>query len=420
MPTSRRIFLAHAHEDKDQVLRLYDDLKARGYDPWLDKKDLIAGQNWREAIPRVIEQAGVFLACLSRASVAKTGFVQEEYRVALSSFGRRPQGSIYFVPARFDDCEIPDLQVPDRGLKLRDIHWVDLWEDDGFDKLLKAIELALGTSPSGDGAFSHDALVEAPTAADKRKPGTIFRDIDASWCPEMVVIPPGRFVMGSLPEEEGRDDDDGPQHRVEIARPFALGRYAVTFEEFDEFVLDAGYEHQPEAPWGRGRMPVVNVSWDDANAYCQWLSEKTGEDYRLSSEAEWEYACRARTVTPFYFGETVSTDQANYDGNSTYGLGSEGQYRKATVAVDMFEPNAFGLYQMHGNVWEWCEDPWHGTYVGAPRDGSVWIKGGNDSLRVLRGGSWINAAVSLRSADRYGDLRDDRFSSIGFRGARTL
>ncbi len=167
------------------------------------------------------------------------------------------------------------------------------------------------------------------------------------------------------------------------------------------------------------RHPVVGASWDDAVAYCQWLSKTTGKDYRLPGEAEWEYACRAGTQGPFWWGSAISTDDANYDGNSTYAGGKKGQYRKATVPVESFKPNPWGLYQVHGNVWEWCADNWHENYRGAPEDGSVW-KGGDEGRRVLRGGSWHGDPRDLRAAARVRDSSGDRSDHAGFRVARTI
>ncbi len=150
MPAGRRIFLAHAHEDKAQVRRLYHDLKARGLDPWLDEDDLLPGQIWRDEIPDMIRDADIFLASLSSRSLSKRGYVQNELRTALDAFGERPPGTIYLIPVRLDDCQIPDLQIPDRGLSLRDIHWLDLDRDDGFDRLIEAIEIALGAEATAN------------------------------------------------------------------------------------------------------------------------------------------------------------------------------------------------------------------------------------------------------------------------------
>ena len=161
------------------------------------------------------------------------------------------------------------------------------------------------------------------------------------------------------------------------------------------------------------------MSWDDAKAYAKWLSGKTGKDYRLLSEAEWEYACRAGTSTPFWWGSSISTEQANYDGNYTFGGGRKGEYRQRTVPVKSFEPNPWGLYQVHGNVWEWCEDCWNESYNGAPGDGSAWTTG-DCALRLLRGGSWYHLSEVPPGGLSRGGTADDRLNSVGFRLARTI
>jgi formylglycine-generating enzyme required for sulfatase activity len=258
-----------------------------------------------------------------------------------------------------------------------------------------------------------------------------FKDHEAA--PEMVMMPAGKFMMGPTPSEiaaltkEFRNDVDwkaeGPQHEVTIAQPFAVGRYAVTFAEWDACVADGGCNgYQPrDEGWGRGKLPVINVNWDDAKAYAAWLSRKTGKTYRLLSEAEREYATRAGTTTAFWWGPSISTSQANYDGNYTFAGGARGEYRQKTIPVDSFAPNPWGLYNVHGNVWEWVEDCWHDSYQGAPSDGSPWTTACTDaSRRVVRGGSWISDPRGLRAADRRRDTTVYRGSFLGFRLARTL
>ena len=185
--------------------------------------------------------------------------------------------------------------------------------------------------------------------------------------------------MGSPPTEIDRYDDEGPQRTVTFARPFALGRYTVKFAEWDACAAAGGCGGYKPADqgWGRGRQPVVNVSWNDAQAYAAWLAARTGAPYRLPTEAEWEYAARAGTTTPFWTGATISTEEANYDGNYTYGAGEKGSYRKRTVAVDdptALAANPFGLHHVHGNVWECVQDCYRSSYVGAPLDGSVAVE----------------------------------------------
>ena len=249
--------------------------------------------------------------------------------------------------------------------------------------------------------------------------GDVFRDCDD--CPEMVVVPAGSYMMGSPASEEARDGDEGPMHQVTIAQPFAVGKYEVTFAEWEACVAGGGCNgYRPgDNVWGRGRRPVINVSWKDAQAYVRWLSDQTGEAYRLLSEAEWEYVARAGTTTPFHFGETISTEQANYDGDFTYGSGRKGEDRGETVPVGRFPANAFGLYDVHGNVWEWTQDCWNKSYAGAPSNGGAWERGAC-SGRVLRGGSWVNAPRYLRSAYRFRGSAGDRYDNLGFRLARTL
>src|SRR3954447_15477093 len=232
---------------------------------------------------------------------------------------------------------------------------------------------------------------EPPPPADPLlTPGTIFRDIDAPWCPEMVTLPTGSFVMGSAANEEGRSDYEGPQHRVELRHRVALGRYPVTFAEYDRFCEATGRERPDDLGWGRDRRPVIFVSWDDATAYCAWLSGETGEPYRLPSEAEWEYACRAGTTTRYWWGDAIGRERANY--------GESGKGR--TTEVGTYPANPWGLYEMHGNVWEWVGDHWHGNYQGAPTDGSAWLNSGGGGVRVLRGGSWDGGARYCRAASR--------------------
>jgi formylglycine-generating enzyme required for sulfatase activity/uncharacterized caspase-like protein len=249
--------------------------------------------------------------------------------------------------------------------------------------------------------------------------GTVLKDCDV--CPEMVVVPAGAFQMGSPSSEGGHSGDEGPQHRVMIPKAFAVGKYEVTFQQWGACVSAGGCNgYRPEDEnWGRGRHPVINVSWKDAKAYVEWLSRKTGNGYRLLTESEWEYAARAGTTTPFHFGVAISTAQANYDGNYVYGSGRKGEYRRRTISVGSLVANRFGLHDVHGNVWEWVEDCWNRSYSGAPSDGSAWTSG-ECGRRVLRGGSWFYVPRFLRSALRNGYDPDFRTYYLGFRVARTL
>ena len=235
------------------------------------------------------------------------------------------------------------------------------------------------------------------------------------------MVPAGQFMMGSPASEEGRNVDEGPQRKVTIAKPFAVGKFEVTFAEWGLCVAAASCKHKPEdRGWGRDRLPVINVSWDDIrNVYLPWLSGKAGRTYRLLTEAEWEYAARAGTTTPFSTGWTITTDQANFDGNFTYGGRPKGEYRWRTVNVGSFQPNAWGLHDMHGNVWEWVEDCWNDNFQEGPSDGSAWTID-DCSRRVVRSGSWNIDPRHLRSASRSGIFQGSRTSTLGSRVARTL
>ncbi|HBB33985.1 MAG TPA: formylglycine-generating enzyme family protein [Cyanobacteria bacterium UBA8803] len=235
---------------------------------------------------------------------------------------------------------------------------------------------------------------------------------------EMVYIPGGTFLMGS-PEGEG-SDSERPQHLVTV-QPFFMSKYPITQAQWRAVAALPQVQRQLEldpSDFKGADRPIENVDWSDAVEFCERLSrfsQDTGRSYRLPSEAEWEYACRAGTTTPFHFGETITTELANYRGTSTYADGPPGIYREETTSVGSFPPNAFGLYDMHGNVWEWCADSWHDNYERATSDGSVWRDDNDNQLKLLRGGSWDYNPRNCRSASRgYADPGDDNYY-VGFR-----
>jgi formylglycine-generating enzyme required for sulfatase activity len=290
------------------------------------------------------------------------------------------------------------------------------------------------------------------------KPGSDFKEC-AIGCPTMVVVPAGKFTMGSPEGEQDRYSDEGPQHEVTIAKPFAVGRTEVTFAEWDACVAAGACSKAADNGWGRDDQPVINVSWDDAQQYVAWLARITGKEYRLLSEAEWEYAARAgdsgrygrlnmlhqesvhtegqqqtqaggylddhRKYIPFSKVTPVGQERYSFtDGDENVQLDQFAWYfsnpDSKTHPVGRKAANAFGLHDMHGNVFEWVEDPWHGNYKDAPPDGSPWVKDGDAGRRVVRGGSWDSLPRALRAAYRYGVTADYRDNIIGFRLARTL
>ena len=289
-------------------------------------------------------------------------------------------------------------------------------------------------------------------AQQRVAPGTIIKD--CADCPELLVIPAGSFTMGSSAAEQVLAVQSGltetltrresPQYQVSI-RSFAAGRYAISKGEFAAFVRAKGYQTEAErgngcAVWnGKGynrdaaynwrnvgfaqadNHPAVCVSWNDAQAYIGWLNQSSGQTYRLLSEAEREYAARGGSQSAFWSGDSISTAQANYGGTGpSYNGSPKGEWRQATVAVNSFSPNPFGLYNVHGNVWEWVEDCWHDNYTGAPTDGSAWTTGCSGNSQVARGGSWESYPVETRSAHRGLLGSGNRRNNIGLRLARTL
>jgi formylglycine-generating enzyme required for sulfatase activity len=256
---------------------------------------------------------------------------------------------------------------------------------------------------------------------------------------EMVYIPRGKFMMGSPEGEAESLSSEKPQHQVTL-KPFFMGKYSITQAQWQAVAKlpKIHYDLKSNPSYFQGKnLPVESISWYDAVEFCARLSHKTDRNYRLSSEAEWEYACRARTITPFHFGETMTTDLANYDGtdnkdnkwSGSYGQGPKGIYRQETTPVGSFGvANVFGLYDMHGNVWEWCADPWNDSYQDAPTDGTVWDNNryqsyidllvnteGDNRTRLLRGGSWYVVPRNCRSAFRGVNAPDNHNVNIGFR-----
>jgi len=242
------------------------------------------------------------------------------------------------------------------------------------------------------------------------KPGGAFKE--CASCPEMVVMPAGSFTLGSPSNEEGRGSDEGPQRQVRIRQPFAVGKFEVTFDEWDACVAHGGCKPQPDdLSWGRGRRPVIHVSWDDAKQYVAWIAKLTGKPYRLLTEVEWEYAARAGGSGRYSFGD----DERQLGDHAWYGRNSGGK----TQPVGQKIANAFGLHDMHGNVREWVEDCYRDSYQGAPTDGLAWTTG-DCGRRVVRGGSWLSYPRDLRSAYRLWFTTDSRIYVQGFRLARTL
>src|SRR5262249_15578848 len=269
--------------------------------------------------------------------------------------------------------------------------------------LVAGLIVVLGLAGLGfidQGAIARQVVGQHPNVltVEREKVKAVRRGSDfkecANGCPVMIVIPAGKFVMGSPENEQDRHASEGPPHEVTIANPLAVSRFEVTFAEWDACAAAAACPQLPDS-WGRKDLPVINVSWSDAKRYANWLSQLTGKEYRLLTEAEWEYAARAGAATPYSWGDDPATGLANCNG-----CGRQWDGRQP-APVGSLKPNAFGLHDIHGNVWEWVEDSWHENYGGAPTDGSAWLGDGDPNYRVIRGGSWRNETEHVRAAARF-------------------
>ncbi len=392
-----------------------------------------------------------------------------EFKQALEVLAKIPQGAIYLVPIRLEQCEVPEIRQSESGLNLRDIHWLDYWEKEGWELLVKAIEYGRKTESNSTEEIAEtlvDFIEEKEESQNPSKSSLKTGLIKVNTHPieivkvnergeiverqqkqgkylvetlpgnvelELAEINGGTFMMGSS-EGEGYDWER-PQHTVMIS-PFLMGKYPITQAQWKAVLshsrsetanldkIDIDLEPEPSHFKGEDR-PVEKVTWYKCVEFCKRLSKLTGREYRLPSEAEWEYACRAGTTTPFYFGKTITTDLANYRGidleyegriyPGNYASEPKGQYRDETTPVGQFLPNAFGSYDMHGNLWEWCADDWHDNYNDAPNDGSAWISHDNNTTKVLRGGSWDLNPNGCRCAYRNNYNPRDSVNNLGFR-----
>lgn len=242
---------------------------------------------------------------------------------------------------------------------------------------------------------------------------------DHSFEPDMIVVPTGSFMLGSSSNEKGRSGNEGPQTRVRISKPFAISKTEITFEQYDRFAQETGRERPSDGGWGRRTRPVINVSWNDAEDYAKWLSKRTGKNYKLPSEAQWEYAAKAGGNTPFNTGGCISPKQANYDGDYGYRDCAKGVNRGKTMRAGSFSPNRFGLLDMHGNVWEWTDDCWNSSHKRAPLNGGTRTSGSCGN-RVIKGGAWDSIPKDMRTSARsYSSIRDQK-KNLGFRVIRVL
>ena len=365
------VFLAHSSKDKPLIRQIYQKLTAQGIRPWLDEEGIAPGTKFQDEIQQAIGRIKTTAIFLGESGLGPWQAL--ELKSFISQCVRR---GIPVIPVLLPGVE----EIPEDLIFLQEFHAVLFRDSMDDENALFSLQWGItGQKPTtppprpqphppaqpANPTFEFETITitiektgffgqGAPkliTRAQKGQAEYRREDLGNGITLDLVKIPGGRFQMGALAGKEGRSGAEGPQHSVTVPE-FWLGKYAVTQAQY-QAVMGANLSRFTENGANR---PVEKVSWQEAVAFCEKLSQQTGRTYRLPSEAEWEYACRAGTTTPFHFGATMTTDLANYNGNYTYGDGPKGMYLERTTEVGSFPPNAFGLYDMHGNVWEWCAD----------------------------------------------------------------
>jgi formylglycine-generating enzyme required for sulfatase activity len=440
------VFLCHNSQDKPAVIEIANQLKANNINPWLDKWHLRPGSSWQDLLEDQINEIRTAAVFVGDSGLGPWEI--EEVKAFLRAFVNR---KCPVIPVLLPNAP----QKPQLPVFLEGLMWVDfrqhdpeplgqlVWGITGIkpdlpplipnkppreEKNKSPYQLKIFQFQTAQISLTSALLgfVKKPEIKRITKNADYFaQDLGNGVILEMVAIPGGTFIMGSPENEEDRSSDESPQHQVTVPS-FFMGKYPVTQKQWRAVAAlgKVNIDLESDPSYFKGdNLPVERVSWNDAQEFCARLSRMANKTYRLPAEAEWEYACRGGTTTPFYCGETISTDLANYNGNYTYGQGQKGQYREKTTEVGIFPANPFGLYDMCGNVWEWCEDKWHETYINAPIDGNAWTSLSSE-LRLLRGGSWVYYPRLCRSAYRLNFSPDYSNNRNGFRlvvsGARTL
>jgi formylglycine-generating enzyme required for sulfatase activity len=377
-----RIFLCHSSGDKPEVRNLYQRLSSDGFDPWLDEENLLAGQDWELEIEEAVQTSDIVIVCLSHKAITKAGYVQKEINDALKVAEKQPEGTIFLIPLKLEECNVPK--------RLQRWHWINLFEEKGYGRLISSLRFRAGTITSGSNPKTN--MIQRP---EEKMETEISAYHTNSIGMKFTLIPAGKFMMGSEKFKWSR-----PVHSVKIQTSFYLGIYQVTQREWKAIMGNNPSE------FNGNDLPVESISWNEVQDFIKKLNEKEGTNkHRLPTEAEWEYAARAGTTTRYSFGDDDSKlgEYAWYSensGNKTHPVGKK-------------KENRWGLYDVHGNVWKWVQDEWHDTYNGAQDDGSA-RENGIDTYRN-RGGSWFNYAWNCRSASRNYDVPGYRYLDLGFR-----
>lgn len=436
-----QVFISYAREDQAMAREIYRRLIERGYKPWLDVEDLLPGQDFRAIIEKTLTSSDFVIICLSQQAVETRGFFQREIKGAVDKLKEMLPEDIFVIPARLDDCKMPD--------ELKNRHWVNLYEGYGWEILFKTLDYEF--QRRGKQSPQPPKIVEAPVVEKTSiSPNLLNRNlfdfvtvkVDAwskivdrqtkqsnrfvEWLGdgivlEMVEISAGDFMMGSPEGSGGRSVNEGPFHKVAIPK-FSIGKVSVTQAQWKSVTklpkVRIDINADPSEFKGNN-LPVERVNWYEAKEFCARLANYSGKAYRLPTEAEWEYACRAGATTPFAFGPMITPGIVNYnDEEDSDDMTPKGTYRARTTPVgSLGVANAFGLFDMHGNIWEWCEDLFHPNYYGAPSNGRAWGSAEASGDAVLRGGSWLSNMWVCRSAHRFHNPPDFSSSKIGFRVA---
>jgi formylglycine-generating enzyme required for sulfatase activity len=415
------VFISYKREEQPVARQLAEALQKIGWEIWWDPQ-LQAGEYFDDVIEQALIDTKCVVVIWSKQSV-RSRFVKDEATYALN------EGKL--VPVQIEDVNLPFRFANLQTVNL--IGWTGSEDEPDYKKLIHDISVLLDSRPADRksrisrgslsdvrAALQGSVTKERPASLRRTtdlQPGDEFRDslTDGSHGPSMVMIPAGTFLMG---DEQIRDAT--PVHKVDISKEFAIGKFPVTFQEYDHFASVTNRDLPDDRGWGRYQRPVINISWHDALAYAGWLSEQAGSRYRLPSESEWEYAARAGTNTTFWWGDDLR--QYGADGKIKKYFGFARLFNRETTPVGVFPANQYGLYDTAGNVFEWVQDFWHDRYDSAPSDGSPWLEenDGDSGLRVLRGGAWDANAIYMKPAARHKYHPGLRYSHVGFRLARDL
>jgi formylglycine-generating enzyme required for sulfatase activity len=398
---SLRIFLCHASGDKPAVRELYHRLRADGFEPWLDEEALLPGQDWQREIPKAVRAADIVIICLSHIAINKAGYVQKEIRFALDVADEQPDGTIFLIPLKLEECEMPE--------RLQRWQWVNFFDERGYGRLQRALQMRVQEKAKAEAETKADPQPPTPDPLPKILP----RRFDFE--PEMIFIPAGKFLMGSDPKKD-EYADESEQHQHSLYLPdFYMAKTPVTNAQYAAFVQAANYrlpnDWQNKQPsQDKGNYPVVHVSWVDVVAYCHWLAETTGKSYRLPSEAEWEKGARGADGRIYPWGNQWDAKCCN----------SVKSGKLDTTPVDAYPTGAslYGLLDMAGNVWEWCSTIWQEkAYPFQVNDEWAQDYLAKIERRTLRGGAFVDDAQSIRCAVRANLSPNFRDNDLGFRVA---